>query len=790
MIGGGSLDDDELDNVILNVRGKEFRTTIGVLHRVKKTFFSPLSEFYIKIDRSHEHFEHILKYMEDGSLPTSSSLENLLLLKQEFEFYSFELPPADPRETIVLVSNNRVTRIDVTEGRKYDMSSTNVPNPVGGGFDRNFIVSLEGKIYIIGNDKMDRYDPVTDTFDNPPNPTLHYTVATTTVGAHLYVFGHGKLQRYSTESNIWEEMEPNEQIMGYKISNMCTVGTDIYVFSSDHEYVYDTRTNRWRGEIRMMPVEFVKSKCSMVVVDGLVYMTSRQDSNDSFYQYDPRTRIYTELSSRHVCDDDVDDNDLYDEDENGRTTIVVLYGTIYAIRPDGTESYDVGTDRWTVSSTNRRIIGLSDSLSCSMRIDPPFMQTKLDDLVDVQQKIWNTNQLQIIVGEERSQCGARCKSGKRCRNAAREHGDCHRHHGLLCVDGEDEREEIFHLGTNHHIKVSAEALFHIPKKILDRLTEKDFTKSLLVSLLCLQNVLLIYPPARSPPTLSIFSSRVMSKEGPTWTSVRTERHPHAGTDYRSFQGNLIMTGGGSRRSGGSKKVKKCSSIDGGWERCSSMSVSRTDHSVAVVGSKMYVIGGDVSTTSVEVFDGVSWTDAAPLPEEDVVYDAFYSAACAIGSKIYLFGGAKVYCYHVDRDVWTVVVETGPFESKMQISACLVGDKIYIKWFYHLVVFDPATNTFGEVQQDGLNHVSVVWNEKLYGLGLDDWIKVYDVDTRTWERTESVRWLGPANSIELTTWCPEEPRNVPWLDAMILTETDKYHIVDRYDIPLSTNTTEK
>jgi hypothetical protein len=101
MIGGGSLDDDEIDDDIFNVRGKDFKMTWDVLHRVKKTFFSPLSENYIDIDRSHDHFEHIIKYMEDGSLPSLSSLKNLLLMQREFEFYSFELPQADPRETIV-----------------------------------------------------------------------------------------------------------------------------------------------------------------------------------------------------------------------------------------------------------------------------------------------------------------------------------------------------------------------------------------------------------------------------------------------------------------------------------------------------------------------------------------------------------------------------------------------------------------------------------------------------------------------------------------------------------------
>jgi hypothetical protein len=129
---------------------------------------------------------------------------------------------------------------------------------------------------------------------------------------------------------------------------------------------------------------------------------------------------------------------------------------------------------------------------------------------------------------------------------------------------------------------------------------------------------------------------------------------------------------------------------------------------------MYVIGGDTSTTSVEVFDGVSWTGVAPVPEKI----DYLSVACAIESRIYLFGNDKVYCYDVDEDEWTMVMEVDLDFDHEKMSVNLVGDKIYIKCLKRMVIFDSVNNTFGKVQQDNLTYTCTVLNGNLYGLGLD------------------------------------------------------------------------
>jgi hypothetical protein len=55
-----SLDDDEIEEVILNVRGKQFETTWNVLRRIQGIFFrtfSPENGNYIDIDRPNDYFQ-------------------------------------------------------------------------------------------------------------------------------------------------------------------------------------------------------------------------------------------------------------------------------------------------------------------------------------------------------------------------------------------------------------------------------------------------------------------------------------------------------------------------------------------------------------------------------------------------------------------------------------------------------------------------------------------------------------------------------------------------------------
>jgi hypothetical protein len=90
--------------------------------------------------------------------------------------------------------------------------------------------------------------------------------------------------------------------------------------------------------------------------------------------------------------------------------------------------------------------------------------------------------------------------------------------------------------------VSAEALFHIPKRYLDSLNNlPGSSKSLLEALLCLRNVLLVHPPPRSLPTffLQSDSAPLSKQEDGTWKTVNIYKTSSRDTCH-IFQGNIYM----------------------------------------------------------------------------------------------------------------------------------------------------------------------------------------------------------------------------------------------------------
>jgi hypothetical protein len=482
------------DIFTVTVGGKAFQTTRTVLQQGGVgTFFSSAAsqeENYVDIEgRSNTYFDHIVKFMEDGSLPTSVPLHVLLWLKREFHFYSFELPPAAPRESIFLV-NNRVTELDVVTGHKHSLSSTAFPLPR----EEYVVQSINGKIYRFGgsnSDTMESYDLSTQTWDDTLEPMegLHSEHVATVVGPYLYVLDVVVFERYDTRRGEWETMSN----LSVEAGAMCAVGTDIYMFSgsfySDDKgascdtYKYDTLEDQWnvmKGS--PVPPSLGLITYSTAVVGDKVYLTSTENDNGTFYRFDPTTGAFTELAP------------LAERKERSKT-IVVKNGNIYAIHPEGTDYYDMGTNRWIQSSTTK-IIGVETGLICSVQTgEAPFMETRLDDLItralDAQRIILCAEKLQSIINEERLQCTVRCKSGKRCKNRAVREGQCHLqgNHGTLCDN--DETPSTVRLGGGHEVHVSAEARFRIPKSA-------DLDLDLDLDLECQS----IHRPVKSPASLN------------------------------------------------------------------------------------------------------------------------------------------------------------------------------------------------------------------------------------------------------------------------------------------------
>jgi hypothetical protein len=819
------MDNDD-DEIMVVVSGKEFKTTRKVLEE-SNGFFSMMTHWpdrrFIVDHRSHSYFQHILTFMEDGSLPKSATLEELLWLKEEFNYYSMTLPPAT-RESIVFV-NRRVTKIDLETGDTRNLSRTRVPEPPPYNDHEDYTVeSIKGQIYLIGggNDYRDiwSYDVSTDIWNiNLPKTSIpREGPIVVVVGTYLYLIGATEqvFERYDTEGKKWEILPSIPIPINGFIAGMCAVGTDIYAFIGSHPagkeegeqyntYQFDSIQFQWSMvKTSGVPSSLLGSMYSTVEVDGMVYLTSIDRNRSSFYRFDPKEGRFTQMASPSVV------YSVYQRDEGNRPddpsghTIGVLNGTIYYIHQDGIEQYDRKKDRWTNYST-ATLIRVQNNMICTI-VESPRMETRLDDLIAQEtvrlQKIWRDHELQLHANQERQQCMARCQSGKRCTRKKRgededecfQHMDGNHHDDLCDKEDEENRGTEFHLGRDHSVQVSTDALFHIPKDILQTLYSMNLMKEVVPSfkemtaLLCLQNVLQRFPLCVPSylflfqPTLddnyTIMSSKEIDVKVKTkhWTELMTRGHLFA--QYQSFQGSLYMIGQGAGWIGQSPRVvMKCSSIDQLWEPCPEISLKIVEHCVTVAESKIFVFGQNVDDgeSSVQSFDGITWNVLTPPPRK------FRSGmvACTVDSKIYLFTPFSQFiqmeCYDVITDKWSMSSKTtsestlDPLEMiESQINACVCENTIYIKGYEYLIPFDPVTGLFGKGKTDRLLHRCVEMGGKLHGLSQDGYIYIYNVQLPAPEWKPTGILISPFSyeKVEFTSWCPTvSPPS--WLDNLIL-----------------------
>ena len=151
-----------------------------------------------------------------------------------------------------------------------------------------------------------------------------------------------------------------------------------------------------------------------------------------------------------------------------------------------------------------------------------------------------------------------------------------------------------------------------------------------------------------------------------------------------------------------------------WETGIPMPNARMGHAAAVVGGKIYVMGGaygaQTSTATVDEFDPATgtWATKAPMPNDRV-----FHCAGAVDGKIYVVGGCRsgwnvndadvtdVDVYDPATDTWT---KKGKMRSpRAMAAAAVVNGKIYV--FGGIVgslagspvstadMYDPATDTW-------------------------------------------------------------------------------------------------
>lgn len=151
-----------------------------------------------------------------------------------------------------------------------------------------------------------------------------------------------------------------------------------------------------------------------------------------------------------------------------------------------------------------------------------------------------------------------------------------------------------------------------------------------------------------------------------WRVVGETGFPRLQGSSVEFGGKFYFFGGiDGARGHGMVRVSSSDAYDPAterWTRLAPMPTARRDAAAAVLGGKIYVVGGEdgarMGLSTVEIYDpaGGTWTTAPSLPEPRI-----FAAAAALSGRLYIFGGspdgrsgtATVQVYDPDSRSWTV-----------------------------------------------------------------------------------------------------------------------------------------
>ena len=117
----------------------------------------------------------------------------------------------------------------------------------------------------------------------------------------------------------------------------------------------------------------------------------------------------------------------------------------------------------------------------------------------------------------------------------------------------------------------------------------------------------------------------------------------------AFEDNVIICGGYGNDFRSSNTVESYDAVAGDWTRMPNMNERRSNHSLVVVKTKMYVIGG-FNAAKCEVFDNKSKL----FVSLNSPFAISANQALSIGSKIFVFQDdtPSVFVYDVQNDQWS------------------------------------------------------------------------------------------------------------------------------------------
>jgi len=179
------------------------------------------------------------------------------------------------------------------------------------------------------------------------------------------------------------------------------------------------------------------------------------------------------------------------------------------------------------------------------------------------------------------------------------------------------------------------------------------------------------------------------------------KNAREGLGVVTVNGKIYAIGGGSPPAGDITGTnEEYDSISDTWRTSASMPTPRSYFGIAVVGNKIYCIGGwtaNNETNVIEVYNTEtnSWETKKPMP-----LPRYGLTANTVGEKIYVIGGNPstflTLVYDPETDTWTIKTRI-PVPVAFHSSAVL-NNKIYIMGGYGAEenltqIYDPETDTW-------------------------------------------------------------------------------------------------
>jgi N-acetylneuraminic acid mutarotase len=246
--------------------------------------------------------------------------------------------------------------------------------------------------------------------------------------------------------------------------------------------------------------------------------------------------------------------------------------------------------------------------------------------------------------------------------------------------------------------------------------------------------------------------------GQVWRPVASMPAPRGHLNAVALNGAVFTIGGAPRGTGSSLGFERYEPSTDAWTSLAALPVGTDHSSAAAVGSSIFVFGGSFEQPSTRAyridvppagaqtiqFAAMRWRPISPLPEPRAA-----GGAAVVGDRIYVVGGfdasrvelASAYGYDAIADVWRRIADLPTPRQHLAVTAfngqvCAIGGYVGNAIAMSTVeCYDPATDrwsTRAPLPKPASDFAAALFEGGIWTVGDD--VQVFD-GTR-W-------WIGPA-----------------------------------------------